>query len=510
MRVPKQIPRRLADHRVVENRRVAPGELPGAEERRPVDVGGQLVQREVVEGAVPQEGRRWRLIAFPSPGERPPNGFLVGAQWHVAAPFRHALAGALVVLGNVRQEAGAPFVGHQRLAHADAARSVRDVDHRLLPGRGDLRRGVRLRGRGAADQQGNGHAAALHLARHVYHLVQGRRDQAGEAHHVRADFLGGVENALGRRHHAEVVDLEVVALQHHADDVLADVVDVALHRGEHDLAGAARFAVLLRFDERHEMRHRPLHHPGALHHLRQEHLADAEQVADGVHAVHQRPLDHVDGPRRGQPRLLGIVDDVAVDAFHQRMAQPFGDRPAAPLGVVRRGCALPGAAVALRRLEQALGGVGAAIQHRVLHRVLEVGGNLVVDGELAGVDDAHGQPGVDGVVEEDRVDGFAHAVVAAKRERDVADAAGGMDEREALLRPAHGVDEVAPVAVVFVDAGGDGEDVGVEHDVFRREVGLFHQQPVAAFDDLLAPRKRVGLAAFVEGHHHRRGAVAPA
>ena len=344
----------------------------------------------------------------------------------------------------------------------------------------------------------------------MYHLVQRRRDQAGEAHHVRADFLGGVENALGRRHHAEVVDLEIVALQHHADDVLADVVDVALHRGEHDLASAARFAVLLRLDERHQMRHRPLHHAGALHHLRQEHLAGAEQVADRVHAVHQRPLDHVDGPRRGQPRLLGIVDDVAVDAFHQRMAQPFGDRQAAPLGVVRRGGALPGAAVALRRLEQALGGVGAAIQHRVFHRLLEVGGNLVVDGELAGVDDAHGEPGVDGVVEEDRVDGFAHAVVAAKRERDVADAAGGVNEREALLRPAHGVDEVAPVAVVFLDAGGDGEDVGVEHDVFGREAGLFHQQPVAAFDDLLAPRKGIGLAALVEGHHHRRGAVAPA
>jgi hypothetical protein len=36
------------------------------------------------------------------------------------------------------------------------------------------------------------------------------------------------------------------------------------------------------------MRDRLLHHPRRLHHLRQEHLAGAEEVADDVHAVHQR------------------------------------------------------------------------------------------------------------------------------------------------------------------------------------------------------------------------------
>ena len=40
----------------------------------------------------------------------------------------------------------------------------------------------------------------------------------------------------------EVDHLVIVALEHDADDVLADVVDVALHGGEHDLAGAPRAA----------------------------------------------------------------------------------------------------------------------------------------------------------------------------------------------------------------------------------------------------------------------------
>jgi hypothetical protein len=41
---------------------------------------------------------------------------------------------------------------------------------------------------------------------------------------------------------------------------------------------------------------RLLHHAGRFHHLRQEHLARAEQVADHVHAGHQRAFDDVQRP----------------------------------------------------------------------------------------------------------------------------------------------------------------------------------------------------------------------
>ena len=45
-----------------------------------------------------------------------------------------------------------------------------------------------------------------------------------------------LQNPIARHHHAEVDDLVAVAAEHDADDVLADVVDVALDGGEHDLA----------------------------------------------------------------------------------------------------------------------------------------------------------------------------------------------------------------------------------------------------------------------------------
>ena len=75
----------------------------------------------------------------------------------------------------------------------------------------------------------------------------------------------------------EVDDLEPVALQHHPDDVLADVVHVALRGGEDDparLAGeppggrpVAFAGRRLRLEPGGEVRDRPFHHAGGLDHL---------------------------------------------------------------------------------------------------------------------------------------------------------------------------------------------------------------------------------------------------
>jgi hypothetical protein len=49
----------------------------------------------------------------------------------------------------------------------------------------------------------------------------------------------GGEDLLARHHHAQVDDVEIVALEHHADDVLADVMHIALDGGHHDQSVAA-------------------------------------------------------------------------------------------------------------------------------------------------------------------------------------------------------------------------------------------------------------------------------
>ena len=74
--------------------------------------------------------------------------------------------------------------------------------------------------------------------------------------------------------------------------------------------------------------------------------------------------------------------------------------------------------------------------------------------------------------------------------------------RQVLLDPARRLDEIDGVVVVFGDAGGDGEDVRVEDDVFGREADA-QQQVVGALADLGLARVGVGLALLVEGHDDR-------
>ncbi len=155
-------------------------------------------------------------------------------------------------------------------------------------------------------------SSLLHFAGHVLHLFQAGRDQARQADDVGALDLGARQDLVAGHHHAHVHDFEVVALQDHGDDVLADVVHVALDGGDDDLAlgphvAAGRLvAQLLFLDVGQQVGHGLLHHAGRLHHLRQEHLALAEQVADDVHAVHQRAFDHVQRPAAlGQDLLVG-------------------------------------------------------------------------------------------------------------------------------------------------------------------------------------------------------------
>jgi len=326
---------------------------------------------------------------------------------------------------------------------------------------------------------------------------------------------------MAGHHHAHVDDFEVVALQDHGDDVLADVVHVALDGGNHDLALGAHvlarglLLTLLFLDVGHEMRHGLLHHARRLDHLGQEHLARAEQVADDVHAGHQRAFDHVQRTAAARQHFLvglfGVLGDEVRDAVHQRMRQALGhgDRRlgrAAPFEALA--FVLGAAARGLGDLDQALAGVGPAIEHHILDALAQYGFDVVIDAHHAGVDDAHVHACLDRVVQEHGVDGFAHRVVAAERERHVRHTARDLGAGQVLLDPAHGLDEVDRVVVVLLDAGGDREDVGIEDDVLGREADFIDQDAVGALADLDLARECVGLALLVERHHHRGRAIA--
>ncbi len=132
--------------------------------------------------------------------------------------------------------------------------------------------------------------------------------------------------------------------------------------------------------------------------------------------------------------------------------------------------------------------VGAAVEDDVLDQLLELRLDLLVDREHARVDDAHVEPGADRVVKKNRVHRLAHRVVAAERKRDVADAAGDARAGQVRLDPARRLDEIDGVVVVLLDAGGDGEHVGIEDDVLGGKADFVDENVVGARADLDAAR----------------------
>ena len=197
------------------------------------------------------------------------------------------LLAATLVLGLDMGHVGiARARGHELLAHPDCARGILHVNDRAFVLRVDFHGRVRRRSRGSADEQGLFVPQPLHLLRHVHHFIQRWRDESGQSDEIGAFARGRLQNLLAGGHHAQIHHLEVVTLQNHADDVLADIVDVALHRRHDHLTVGAACAGLFPFDIRDQHRHGFFHDSRRFDDLRQEHLPGAEQIADHVHPVH--------------------------------------------------------------------------------------------------------------------------------------------------------------------------------------------------------------------------------
>ena len=73
------------------------------------------------------------------------------------------------------------------------------------------------------------------------------------------------------------------------------------------------------FDVRQEVRHRLFHYACAFNHLRQKHLAAAEEVTNLVHAIHKRAFDDMNRTLGVQSRLLGVFLDKFGNAFNKRI-----------------------------------------------------------------------------------------------------------------------------------------------------------------------------------------------
>src|SRR5260221_1219855 len=374
--------------------------------------------------------------------------------------------------------------------------------------RRDFHRGMRPTGGRAADEQWDGKVLPLHFFGDVDHLFERRRDQPAQADQVHVLFAGSRQDFVAGHHHAEIDDLVVIAAEDDANDVLADVMHVAFDGGHENAALSVAFAgrFFLRFHERQQIGYRLLHYAGALHDLGQNHCPGAEQIPDQVHSCHERAFNHVEGFGKLLPRLFRVSVDVIHDAFDQGVAEALFNRALTP-GVFKH-LGLVFLFYRLGEFNQPLGGIGTAVEQNVLNQFQQVFRNFLIDGELAGIDDAYVHARLDGMVEKRRVHRFAHDVVAAEGKRNVAHAAADFAIRQGGFDEPGRFDEIDRVIVVLLHPGGHGEDVRIEDDVLGRKAGLLGEHFAGACADLDLALDGIRLALFVKSHHHHRGAVA--
>ena len=213
-------------------------------------------------------------------------------------------------------------------------------------------------------------------------------------------------------------------------------MDIALDRGNDDFplgldVCTGRFKQqFFGFNIRQQMRHCLLHHACAFHNLRQKHFALTKQVANHIHAVHQRAFNHMQRTATFSlnrfPNLLRIRHDVFIHAVNQRMRQTLAHRQCTPfvLFAVIFGTAFGGFGHFNQAFTRCEFGFARfvdrlAVQHDIFNAFAQQRLEVVIHAHHAGIDDAHVHTGLNGVVQKYGVDGFAHRVVAAKTERHV-------------------------------------------------------------------------------------------
>ena len=165
-----------------------------------------------------------------------------------------------VVLPGLFDEFLTRVLSDQGLCNADCARCILDIDDRTVVVRFDFDGCVRRRCRRAADQQRKIESQPLHLFCDQDHFIERRCDQAGQTDERCALAFRRLENFLARHHDAEIYNLEVITLQHDANDVLANIVYIAFDGGHDDPAVRFDAAAFLLLYERHKVTNRFFHH----------------------------------------------------------------------------------------------------------------------------------------------------------------------------------------------------------------------------------------------------------
>ena len=373
------------------------------------------------------------------------------------------------------------------------------VDHRAAVGRSDSLTGEARRKRGAADQDRRSHAGGPQIVGGDDHLMRRLDEQSRQPDSIRPVLAHGFDQGLGDDLDPEVLDLEAVVGENDLDQVLADVVNVALDGGEDDPAAGCRGVGV---HELLEVGDRGFHRLGTLQNFGNDQLVRVEQPPNLRHPGHQRPVD--DLQRLGALPSLELeifdqaaaaaIDDVAGEALIERLLWADNGLALGAAKVVAyaghvmdvdRGPLLRRLlAPVLRRIGESRipGVVNREVEEQGLHHPPLFLGDRRVTFNALGVDDREVEAGLGAKVEKDRVHDLAGT--KGQPEADVGDAEHGRTRGEGPLdqpQPFDGLDRAADVVLV---ATRRRKDQRVEDDVRLRQSVLFGQQMMSAAGNL--------------------------
>ncbi len=146
------------------------------------------------------------------------------------------------------------------------------------------------------------------------HLLGGGNQQRGETDGGGIDFDGFGDDRLGRDLLAKVDDGVAVVGKDGLDQVLADVMHIAIDGGNDDRALGHTFHF---FEVVLQMGDGLLHHFGGLEHEGQDQFARAEFVADFLHGGEQDVVEGMNGGLMPGGKIAAVDDliNIRFDAF---------------------------------------------------------------------------------------------------------------------------------------------------------------------------------------------------
>ena len=289
----------------------------------------------------------------------------------------------------------------------------------------------------------------------------------------------------------EVDHLVPVVGQDDVDEVLADVVHVALDRGQHHGALAPLVRLLHVGLQEGD---RGLHGLGRLQHEGQLHLARGEAFPHDLHALEEDVVH--DGERLGArlERLGQVALQPVAVAVDDALGQPPVDGPVEVL--VGRARVDLDALEEPQQLLQGVVAVGAPVVDQVEADLLDP----VVDAgereDLGGVHDGRVQAGLHALVQVDRVEHLAGGRVEA--EGHVGEPEDGGDARQLRLDGADALQRLDPVLAALLHARGQRQGERVEEEVLGGQAVALHRDVADVAGGAQLPLGRAGLALLVD------------